>query len=643
LIALLPISYILLLIIIYSKVFSLRQAFIQSFIILSLQFLCITEILSLIHSLNRESLFYFHLSFLLIYFIILYNSFPFINVDSKNSKYNTFPSLNVVSKNSKINLIFIVIICIILTVTFLTALFSPPNNWDSHTYHMARIMHWIQNESVDFFLTNNHRQNSYPPFSEYILVNIQVLLNNDSLANLLQWFSFFICIISVSLISKEYGQKINFQILSAFLIATIPSSILASSNTKNDLVLGAYVLLFFYFQLRFIKKNSTNNMLFSGLSMGFALLTKGTSYIIIFPIGTIFFVFNLIYNKYNDYFTLFYKNIIIVFIGLLINLPFYIRCYINYGNILAMNVNKDVMNDEFSISTILENIIRNIVMHLGTTIELCNWYLYRAVQIILGSNMNNPKTTFPGLVFRPPRFLIDEDHAGNLLHTLFIIFSIILLIFIIKKITKKQLTSFLILFFSTLLWCLLLKWQKWPSKQLPIYLISIPFLSLSIQYLINFKLKSFYIILIIIFSIGSIPFLFYNQTRPFFSSNKNSIFFENRSKAYFSNKKSLYLEYKNIIDKININSSLNEIGLSIGGDSWEYPFWSLLKTKYNTNFPKIYHLKINNSKEGSHFLNKKNLPIYIILEKYKLDFMPDLNNFYNIEYSGSKYVLFSII
>ena len=39
--------------------------------------------------------------------------------------------------------------------TLVTALVSAPNNWDSMTYHLTRVEHWVQNASVHFYPTQH--------------------------------------------------------------------------------------------------------------------------------------------------------------------------------------------------------------------------------------------------------------------------------------------------------------------------------------------------------------------------------------------------------------------------------------------------------------------------------------------------------
>ena len=49
---------------------------------------------------------------------------------------------------------------------------SITSNWDSMTYHMPRVMHWIQNKSVDFYATSEVRQITSPPLAEYMIMHV---------------------------------------------------------------------------------------------------------------------------------------------------------------------------------------------------------------------------------------------------------------------------------------------------------------------------------------------------------------------------------------------------------------------------------------------------------------------------------------
>ena len=78
------------------------------------------------------------------------------------------------------------------------------------SYHMPRVMHWIQNQNVDFYPTSTTRQLYVSPFSEYVILHLQLIVNGDRLANLVQWFSMFGSLIGVSLIAREFRFNPNF-------------------------------------------------------------------------------------------------------------------------------------------------------------------------------------------------------------------------------------------------------------------------------------------------------------------------------------------------------------------------------------------------------------------------------------------------
>src|SRR5439155_9667913 len=69
------------------------------------------------------------------------------------------------------------------------AVVTRTTNWDSLTYHLPRVIHCMQQGSVDHLGTNNMRQIEFGPWSEYAILNLHLLSGGDSYANLVHWFA----------------------------------------------------------------------------------------------------------------------------------------------------------------------------------------------------------------------------------------------------------------------------------------------------------------------------------------------------------------------------------------------------------------------------------------------------------------------
>ena len=106
-----------------------------------------TEILGAVHQLNFLSVILFWMG---IIFILLVR----ITVNPTRRNPFHFPNFRL-TLSEKILLAVIVIVC---SVVILIAFVAPPNNWDSMTYHMSRVMHWIEDQSVNHYATSNIRQ-----------------------------------------------------------------------------------------------------------------------------------------------------------------------------------------------------------------------------------------------------------------------------------------------------------------------------------------------------------------------------------------------------------------------------------------------------------------------------------------------------
>ncbi|HEY2942657.1 MAG TPA: 4-amino-4-deoxy-L-arabinose transferase, partial [Vicinamibacteria bacterium] len=95
------------------------------------------------------------------------------------------------------------------------ALAGAPTNWDALSYHLPRVMHWIQNASVDHYPTHILRQLHQAPWSEFAVMHLQLLSGGDRLANTIQWLALLGTAVGVSVVAEQLGGGPPAQLLSA--------------------------------------------------------------------------------------------------------------------------------------------------------------------------------------------------------------------------------------------------------------------------------------------------------------------------------------------------------------------------------------------------------------------------------------------
>src|SRR5687767_12704290 len=121
----------------------------------------------------------------------------------------------------------------LLVISLLVAILYPPNNYDSLTYHMARVEHWRQNESISHYQTHILRQLVLQPFAEWVILHFRILTGGDRLANAVQLFFLAGCLVNVSLITRLLGGNAKKQMLSALLTCVIPRVMIRGNATQN--------------------------------------------------------------------------------------------------------------------------------------------------------------------------------------------------------------------------------------------------------------------------------------------------------------------------------------------------------------------------------------------------------------------------
>src|SRR3990167_2359032 len=181
------------------------------------------------------------------------------------------------------NKFYLAAIFAIVIITGIVAWFAAPNTWDSHTYHMARVAHWAQNQSVAHYATAELRQFYHPPWAEFAVLHFQVLTQSDQFSSLVGWFSMIASLITCGLLTARLGGNRRTILLSMFIAAAIPVGILLASSTKNDYVAAFWILAFVYYLFKHHEKPSQWTVAALGSCLGIALLTKGFSFIYLIP------------------------------------------------------------------------------------------------------------------------------------------------------------------------------------------------------------------------------------------------------------------------------------------------------------------------------------------------------------------------
>jgi hypothetical protein len=552
----------------------------------SIIILLLTEFLSELNLLTVNNIKFCWFSITLLSSIYLFKLY-FVN------KKNIIPKKNIFDF-FKSNLLCSILIVFLLLLIFIQGIIYPPNNYDSMTYHMSRIIHWISNSSVNHYPSHIIRQLYQPPFSEFVIMHFNLLSKNDYYSNSVQFF-FLIGIINLFfLIRKHLFLNNSNKLFLIVLLISIPELVLQSSSTQNDIVVSFFIIssIFYLFEIK--DNNSLYNSILFSLSIGFAFLTKGTAYIFCLPIIIIYFYF-LVFKFNFQLKNLFLKTLVFLVLVFIINLGHYHRNYELSNNILGTSEveSSSYKNISLGPTTIFSNFLKNSGNHL--TLFNSNNYIDDIIYKIhdfAKIGINNKNVNYGNLKYSNLGHVLPlhEDYASNTIHFLLIIIGFILFIFLFIKRKQKNDKIFIVLIISisqVILFNFYLKWQPWHTRlELPIFIISIfiVFYVLFNNKKENFFHKGFFFILIVL----SILIVIFNDTRPLINKNNISLT-EIRFKKYFINNPDLFNEYRKTKIQMNIFDVKN-VGLILNGDDFEYP---LFYDNYTKN-RKLTHIKVNN-------------------------------------------------
>jgi hypothetical protein len=142
---------------------------------------------------------------------------------------------------------------LLLMAELIAAIAIAPNTWDSMTYHLARIVYWMQNDSVMQFANASERQAAFPINTEVLQGWTMMLSGGDRFVQTIQWTAQLGVIAFVVAAGKDLGFRLRDRSMAAAAFLAMPIAVAESSSSQNDMAmafLAAAALLFLVRGLR---------------------------------------------------------------------------------------------------------------------------------------------------------------------------------------------------------------------------------------------------------------------------------------------------------------------------------------------------------------------------------------------------------
>ena len=539
----------------YKRNRSISKSSMYTLIVFSILVVLITEISSYFKVYN------YTYSFLYWGITALVSSFVYV-------RSNLLPFNNLKS-TIKSNKIIILVSVLFFLLLFIQGILYPPNNWDSMTYHMARIAHWVMNQSVYPYPTHIYRQIYQPPLAEWIIAQVCILNKADYFANAIQLIFLVASIGVINQIMLLWNQSKRRRIIAICIAFTTPSVFMQATSTQNDIVVSFFLLSTVFFLIDYFKRFNISSAIYIGLSIGLAIVTKGTALVYLIPIiGFCLFVLWKAFSQKQINFGKFLQHFfVIATLCITIAFPHFYRNYELSGDIFGAS-DDHYFNKNITLKSTGLNLLKNIANHGSTPItsKLTN-QIVEKTHLTLKIPINDENYSYKGIHFKLNTWNHNEDEVSNFLQI--VLFAGVLFFVILnwKKIEPLIKFSALFCLLTFCLFSFLLKWQPWHMRlQVPLFIMaSIPIA----LFLDHFSLKKI-VSPILCISVAYCLFLaLLNPNRPIIKNTKQAKLVT-RFDNYFIAMPSYEKEYK--IWRYKLKSK-TPVKWDVHGDTWEYPIY----------------------------------------------------------------------
>lgn len=479
---------------------------------------------------------------------------------------------------------------------FLTVLFmgimvlsyaTVPYNWDSMTYHLPRIAHWAQNQSVAHYGSTIYRQLSNPPLHEFVGLHVYLLSGKkDVFLNLIQCAAFLTNAWLVYEMAYKLGCKRKYCKMGILLLASMPIAVGEALTTQNDHFAGMWLLIFAYYLLDFLHKEekidysrkTIVNCCIMAVSVGFGYMTKPSVCIGMLLMAIVLLVYCIV--RKDSVWTIVRLIAIVLPLLLALIVPEAVRNIVTFRSVLSPATGASQLVGTWKPTYLFINGLKNVAFNFPSMFvpQSRQWIesIVRRTAALLRVNIDDSAISEGGRAY----FVGAPDDYGHdtAVSSIIVIIALVCFLWCLYRWKKqerfqRQYTCIAVAVFT--FFCILVRWEPFVSRyMLPYMILLCPMATVQIQDISEHAGSEMW-------RVSAVPVvctLCVIQLCSLFNYHVHIAKYQNqaRPEGYFYNRSNIrdaYIEACSLV----VNEGYREVGLIMNGDSYEYPIWHMLQ------------------------------------------------------------------
>jgi hypothetical protein len=159
-----------------------------------------------------------------------------------------------------------------------------PNTWDSMTYHLSRVVYWMQNDSVLQYAGGTERQLAFPINAEVLQGWTMLLSRGERLVQSIQWTAQLGIVAFVLAAGKDFGFRLRDRAVASAAFLAMPIAVTESSSSQNDMVFAFFAVAALLFLVRALNGDKPALVLMA-ISGGLMFGTKSNGLLVAAALG----------------------------------------------------------------------------------------------------------------------------------------------------------------------------------------------------------------------------------------------------------------------------------------------------------------------------------------------------------------------